>query len=366
VKPELMPSKAEITGDANVEPGMGEMLFPVEPVPLRDLAERSGLGFADVVTLADIPSSTLNRLWKEPDWAARSTGAALHQLVAVMPSLSAYVVGRGFTTTAQRHLRTLSASGIELRRPVRISVEQVAALGNALGVAAAIMNGNRDEVRRRLSLGWGLGHDSFVDAVFASGSNNLFRGGENSLLPAAHAMHEPTSGAMSVASMVGGAVLTHKLEKYSELCAGSSSEPRGDMRSAFMHRSITIAGLLREGDPDLARKYQREIEAHPVLARNERWSLLTYGTGRRLPKDFSMPVVTPHVYHEIIRDVTALNEAYLAYLSLVALPTSRLFRPSQVALRLRFGAALEARLASGISDVKLRCDLVSLHHRLSR
>jgi hypothetical protein len=344
---------------------MGEMLFPVEPAALRDLAEHSGLGFADVVMLADVPSSTLNRLWKEPDWAARSTGAALHQLVAVMPSLSAYLVGRGFTTTAQRHLRTLSVSGIELQRPVRVSADQVAALGNALGVAAAIVNGKRDEVRRRLSLGWGLGHDSFVDGVFAPGSNSLFRGGE-SLLSAALAMHEPTSGAMSVASMVGGAVLTHKLEKYSELSAGSPGEPRGDMRSAFMHRSITIAGLLREGDPDLARKYQREIEAHPVLARNERWSLLTYGTGRRLPKDFSMPAVTSHVYHEIIRDVSALNEAYLAYLSLVALPISRLFASSQVALRARLGAALETRLASGISDVKLRCDLVSLHHRLSR
>src|SRR5205807_860283 len=102
-KPELMSSKIEATGNvsrvrappgaamasADLEPGMGEMLFPVEAVPLRDLAERSGLGFADVVTLADIPSSTLNRLWKEPDWAACSTGAALHQLVAVMPSLSA-------------------------------------------------------------------------------------------------------------------------------------------------------------------------------------------------------------------------------------------------------------------------------------
>jgi hypothetical protein len=343
----------------------GQMLFPVEAVPLRDLAERSGLGFADVVTLANMPSSTLNRLWKEPDWVARSTGAALHQLVAVMPSLSAYVVGCGLTTTARRHLRTLSASGIELRRSVRVSANQVAALGNALGVAAAIVNGNHEEVRRRLSLGWSLGHDSFVDGVFAPGSRGLFRGGEKSLLSAALAMHEPTSRAMSVASMVGGAVLTHKLEKYGELSAGSPSEPHGDMRSAFMHRSITIAGLLREGDPDLARKYQCEIEAHPVLARNERWSLLTYGTGRRLPKDFSMPAVTPHVHHEIIRDVTALNEAYLAYLSLVALPMSRLFAPSQVALRARLRTALEARLASGISDVKLRCDLASLHHRLS-
>jgi hypothetical protein len=160
------PSGAAVA-NADLEPGMGEMLFPVEPVPLRDLADRSGLGFADVVTLAAIPSSTLNRLWKEPDWAARSTGAVLHQLVAVMPSLSAYLVGRGFTTTAQRHLRTLSASGIELQRPVQVSADQVAALGNALGVAAAIVNGNRDEVRRRLSLSYRLGNDRFVDGVFA-------------------------------------------------------------------------------------------------------------------------------------------------------------------------------------------------------
>jgi hypothetical protein len=352
-KPELMSSE-------------GEMLFPVEPVALRDLAEHSGLGFADVVTLADVPSSTLNRLWKEPDWAARSTGAVLHQLVAVMPSLAAYVAGRGFTTAAQRHLRTLSANGIRLQRPVRVSTDQVAALGNALGIAAAIVNGSRDEVCRRLSLSYGLGHDKFVDAVFAPGSNNLFCGAEKALLPAAFAMHEPALGAMSVASVVGGAVLTHKLVKYSELSAGSPSEPRGDMRSAFMHRGITIAGLLREGDLDLARKYQREIEAHPVLARNEQWSLLTYGTGRRLPADFSLPALTPHVIDEIIRDMSVRNEAYLAYLSLVALPMLRLLAPSEALLQARLGTALEARLSAGISDVKLRRDVVSLHHRLRR
>jgi hypothetical protein len=344
----------------------GKMLFPVEAVPLCDLAERSGLGFADVVMLAGLPSSTLSRLWKASDWAARSSGAALHQLVAVMPTLSAYLVGRGFTTAAQRHLRTLNVGGIELRQPVRISADQTAELENALGVAAAIMNGNRDEMCRRLSLGWGLGHDGFIDGVFAPGSNNLFRGGEKSLLPAAFAMHETCSGGASVSSVVGGAVLTHKLVKYSELSAGSPGELGSDMRSAFMYRSIIIAGLLRDGDPDLARKYQRETEAHPVLARNERWSLLTYGTGRRLPKDFSVPAATPRVHDEIIRDVTALNEAYLTYLSLVALPMSRLFAPPQVTLRARLSVALEARLAAGISDAKLRRDLVSLHHWLRR
>jgi hypothetical protein len=102
------------------------------------------------------PSSTLNRLWKDPDWVVRSTGSALQQLVAVMPDLSAYLVGRGFTTAAQRHLRTLSAVGVALRLPAPVSVDQVAALGNALGVATAIVNCNRDEVCRRLSLGWRL------------------------------------------------------------------------------------------------------------------------------------------------------------------------------------------------------------------
>jgi hypothetical protein len=134
---------------------MVEVPFPVGSVALRDLAERNGLGFADVVALADISSSTLSRLWKNPDWVERSTGSTLHQLVAIMPALTAYLVGRGFTAAAQRHLHALSASGIEFRRPVRISVDEVGALGNALGIAAAIVNGNRGEVCRRLSLGWG-------------------------------------------------------------------------------------------------------------------------------------------------------------------------------------------------------------------
>jgi hypothetical protein len=339
------------------------MLFPVEPVALRDLAERSGLGFADVVTLADVPSSTLNRLWKEPDWAARSTGAALHQLVAVMPSLSAYLVGRGFTTTAQRHLRTLSASGIELRRPVRVSADQVAALGNALGAAAAIVNGNRDEVRHRLSLSYVLGNDRFVDVVFDRGPNSLLCDAEK-LLSAALAMHESGSGAVSVSSVVGDGALAHKIVKCGDLGADRPSELRSDMRSAFMHRGITMAGLLREGDPDLARKYQREIEAHPILARNERWSWLAYGTGRRLPKDFSLPALTPHVIDEITRDMKARNEAYLTYLILVALPTL-CFQPEQVILRKHLVPALGARLSADISDMKLRRDLVSLHRRLA-
>jgi hypothetical protein len=213
--------------------------------------------------------------------------------------------------------------------------------------------------------GLGLGHDRFVDAVFAPKSNNLFRSGEK-LLSAASALHEPDQSAVSVSSMVGGAVLTHKLVKYSDLGVGRPSELRYDMRLAFIHRSITIAGLLREGDPDLARRYQREIEEHPVLARNEQWSLLTFGSGRRLPKDFSLPAVTPRVHDEIIRDVSSLNEGYLAYLSRVALPTLCLLYPAQAILRKRLVAALEARMSMGISDAVLRRELASLHRQLSR
>jgi hypothetical protein len=40
---------------------MVDVPFPVEAVALRDLAERNGLGFADVMALADISSSKRSR-----------------------------------------------------------------------------------------------------------------------------------------------------------------------------------------------------------------------------------------------------------------------------------------------------------------
>jgi hypothetical protein len=338
------------------------LLFPVEPVALCDLADHSGLGFADVAALSDIPSSTLSRWWKDPHWVARSNGATLQQIVTTVPNLCEYLIGRGLTTSVQRPLRTLSASGVALR-PIRIPADQASAFANALSVAAAIVNGDRDELFRRLSLGWGLGHDKFIDAVLAPGPTSLFTGDEV-LRTNALTLHEPgTPEETSTVNVVGYAVLAHKLMKYvGDVPLRTTELHSYDMRSAFVYRSATMARLLRDGDPDLARRYNRDVHAHHILARNEQWSLLTFASGRRLPRVFGMPVTTPHhIHQEVIRDVFALNEGYLTYLCRVAIPTAQLFGPSHPESRARLSAALEERLSTGISDKKLRHDLADLN-----
>ncbi|MFD4357458.1 hypothetical protein ACFWPX_33275 [Nocardia sp. NPDC058518] len=343
------------------------VLFPVEPVALRDLAQQDGLGFTDVLTLAEVPSTTLNRMWKDPDWAARSTGGALHQLLDVVPTLSPYLEGRGFTLRLGRYLRVFAAAGITIRLPQRIDGTQLAALSNALGVLAAVAEGHTTEVMRRLALGWGLGHDRFIDAVFATGPDGLC-GEDGVVLGTASKMWRTAAHSTSVSNMVGKGVLAHKITKYGVAEVDYSPPIREirDMHSAFVHRSLRIGAMFRDDDLDEVWRYQREVEDNVVLARNESWSLLTFGRGRRLPVDFSLPTPTPRVYEEVLRDVVTCNDAYLGYLSTAALPALWSVQPPPAPLRLRLSKALENRLSSGIIDQQLRSEVGSLHRRLQQ
>ncbi|MEV6558551.1 hypothetical protein AB0M22_22765 [Nocardia sp. NPDC051756] len=345
------------------EPPRGAVLFPVEPVALRDLVQRSGMGFSDVVALAEVPATTLNRLWKDPGWNAKASGATLHQLVAVVPLLAEYLAGVGFTARAERHLRVLAAAGIEVRFPSRVEADETTALSNALGVAAAISQGGRGELLRRLGLGWNLGHDRFIDALFDPGPESLISTGGEQLLSEAAAVQAAAQQTFSVSDMVGSGVLAHKLTKYGAL-EGDRKYSEQTMHSAFAHRSQVIGGLLRDDDMDLMRRYRREVEADPLLVRNERWSLLTFGSGQQLPKDFSLPAIAPSVYTEIVRDAVTLNESYLMYLTSVAVPGLCSIRPLEASVRKRLAAAFAERLSAGISDAELRRDVSALHRRL--
>ncbi|MEU4323326.1 hypothetical protein AB0F85_31990 [Nocardia fluminea] len=294
-----------------------QAIFPVEPVALCDLAQRVGLGFADVVALAEIPSTTLNRLWKDPAWATRSTGATLQLLLDVVPTLTAYLEGRAFTSRVEQHLRVLTASGITVRLPRTGDGARISAMSNALGVAAAIVTCDAAQVKRRLALGWALGHDQSIDAVFATGPGSLF-GEERSVLANASEIRLVGQQSASASDIVGSGVLAHKIAKYGALDTGLPERPsvdRNDIRSAFIHRSLTIGGILRDGDPGVVRRYQREVATNPATARNEAWSLLTYNSGQRLPVDFSLPAATPTLYSGVLRDAAVLNDAYLGYLA---------------------------------------------------
>ncbi|SUB09525.1 Uncharacterised protein [Nocardia brasiliensis] len=349
-----------------VERGSSEarLLFPVEPVALRDLAQRAGLGFSDVVALTEIPSTTLNRLWKDPSWVTRSTGATLQLLLDVVPALSVYVEGRGFTSRVEQHLRVLATSGVSVRLPARVDGPDVAALSNALGVAAAVVNGHAADLRRRLALGWSLGHDRFIDAVFATGPDALAEAGGTMLVDACGMWLAEQPSTTSVADMVGHGVLAHKIAKYGAADTGATEGPPRDIRAAFVRRSLTIGAVLRDDDLDVVHRYHHEVQANPTVVRNEGWSLLTFDSGQRLPADFSLPAVTPRIYAALVHDAATLNDAYLGYLITTALPTLAAIQPPSPAMRSRLATVFKERLSAGIEDPRLRDDAGALYRRL--
>ncbi|WP_338757653.1 hypothetical protein V7968_23735 [Nocardia vulneris] len=339
--------------------------FPVEPTALCDLAQRAGLGFADVVAIAEIPSTTLNRLWKDPGWAAKSTGATLQLLLDVVPTLAAYLEGRAFTLRIEQYMQVFAASGITVRLPRGEGV-QISAISNALGVAAAIITCDATQLRRRLALGWVQGHDQSIDGVFATGPGNLF-GEDRSVLVSASNLRLVGREWASPSDIVGIGVLAHKIVKHGELdnCPfGQAPADRNDIRSAFIHRSLAIGGVLRDGDPDIALRYQCEVKRNPIIARNEAWSLLTYGSGQRLPGDFSLPAATPKLYSGILRDAAVLNDTYLGYLAATALPILWALQPPSTALRVRLSEILDRRLSYGVEEKQLRNTVSDLYRRL--
>ncbi|AFU01140.1 hypothetical protein [Nocardia brasiliensis] len=346
-------------GGTNAQAG-----FLIEPVALCDLAQRAGLGFADVVALAEIPSTTLNRLWKDPGWAAKSTGATLQLLLDVVPTLAAYLEGRAFALRVEQYMHVFATSGITVRLPRGEGV-QISAMSNALGVAAAIITCDTTQLKRRLALGWVRGHDPSIDAVFATGPDNLF-GEDRSVLVSASKLRLGGRESASSADIVGIGVLAHKIAKYGELDNSSverAPADRNDIRSAFIHRSLTIGGVLRDGDPDVVLRYRREVETNPIIARNEAWSLLTYGSGQRLPGDFSLPAATSKLYSGILRDAAVLNDAYLGYLAATALPILWMLQPPSPVFRVRLTEILDRRLSSGVEERQLRNAVSELYRR---
>lgn len=65
---------------------------------LAVLAEADTLGMADVVFLANVPKSTLSRLWHDQRWLDAVSGATLQRLISAMPGLAAYVEFRSHRT----------------------------------------------------------------------------------------------------------------------------------------------------------------------------------------------------------------------------------------------------------------------------
>jgi hypothetical protein len=78
---------------------MGSMGRAAEPTALADIAGAAGLGMSDVAFTAGLDESTISRLWTDPHWLDRITGASLQHDITVpvlSPILARKTPGRCF------------------------------------------------------------------------------------------------------------------------------------------------------------------------------------------------------------------------------------------------------------------------------
>ena len=57
-----------------------------DPASLSQIADEAGLGASDVALIAELDESTVSRLWNDPRWLDRVTGASLQRMIAAKPN----------------------------------------------------------------------------------------------------------------------------------------------------------------------------------------------------------------------------------------------------------------------------------------
>ena len=85
-----------------------------EPVALVDLAADAGLGLSDVAFTAGLDESTVSRLWADPGWLDRVTGASLQRIIAAVPGVAEYVTSYSLSARLGRLAADLAAEGLEV------------------------------------------------------------------------------------------------------------------------------------------------------------------------------------------------------------------------------------------------------------
>ncbi|MBL1080087.1 hypothetical protein JK358_37390 [Nocardia sp. 2] len=327
-------------------------------LPLQVLAEADLVSLADLAVFAKIPTSTLGRLWSDPAWLDKVSGATLQRLITAVPGLARYVACRSHAARLETAVHQCTESGLEVHG-ARV-VELVRAgqspqyLATVLEAAAAVARLDARDTVAALSRCWSAGPSAALDAVFTPGGvladPDLLAGRATQLLDLVD-----TRG-NSMAATVGYGILVHKLTRLTGTIPGDGGSPAGDRCAAFAYRSGVIGVLLGAGDHDAAESYARQVAASALLARNELWSLASFCTD--IPLTAQMTTSTRdglrRTATEVIGDVVSLNDAYLHYLLTTAIPVLLAHDASFGGARTELGHALAGRLEAGIDEPHTR------------
>ena len=65
---------------------------PAKPgLTLAELAAATALSQADVALFSELSTSTISRIWADPDWLSRVSGSTLTRLITSVPGVEDYL-----------------------------------------------------------------------------------------------------------------------------------------------------------------------------------------------------------------------------------------------------------------------------------
>lgn len=297
----------------------------VRPSRLSQIAERTGLGIADVALLAGIDESTIGRLWSAADWLDRVRGRTLQALIAAVPGVAEHVANVPQQVRFAELVRDLAGEGVAVDVA---QADRLAGRGiprpyvlHALDACLRIVRLDLAAATEYLPRFWGRIPDDALSALFEPGG--LLVDTAPLLASAADLVPQMVRRSYSFNTVLAQAHLAHHVAK----ATGEPAELGGDTaaldrRAAFALRSNTMGALAGTADIEPAERYRRLVDSEPVVRLVEEWAFPSWTRDCRPSADMSLPgsILLRNTAAEVLREIDSYGEGYLHYLATTYLP----------------------------------------------
>ncbi|MGH3233151.1 MAG: hypothetical protein ACRDOH_07825 [Streptosporangiaceae bacterium] len=314
-----------------------------EPTALADIAAAAGLSTADVAFTAGLDESTISRLWTDPNWLDRITGASLQRVVASVPGVDEYVKARSHHRRLAELAADLAGEGLDVdESAVRACLaEDVPGpyISNALQAAVHIVRGDDVNAAPALARFWGRDQDRALERLFSDGEGRLLVRPDRLLRTSVELAPRLRRPAYSFHRILAEAAIAHHAMRVEPDTLVLT--PVASRREAMTLRSTTMGVLIKHDDYDLAQRYERLVEESPVLQAVEDWAFPTYTRDAQPDSAFALPrsLLLRNTAAEVIHELACYSGAYVHYLLSVYVPLALARDPT-------FGLAIDTLAAA--------------------
>jgi hypothetical protein len=180
---------------------------------LGDIAEEAGLYPSDVALTSELDESTISRLWTDPHWLDRVTGASMQRLMASVPGVHEYAGWRSVATRLSRLAAELGEEGLDVDEGAiescRADGVPVQFIADALQAALHAVRGEDGKAAAYLARFWGRDQDRALERLFSGGQGRLLIRPGRLLSASAEIAPRLQRGGYSFHAILATAVLAH-------------------------------------------------------------------------------------------------------------------------------------------------------------